>query len=269
MSETMSKAQKRNLRQQVGSAAADVVTSMKDTVTRIELAHQVLARQMLDFETTASRLVESRAVDLKTAAALREQVESAHAKINAERTHVLQLAEEQRFYVDGATLRKRCSATPGSSRSSRHIVARRGVRVDDVLAASALAVPRRVAAASHAALASAEPRGCASPAGPRVARDAYEAAWTDLGRPAAGGSASRGSRRRVMARRINGERLNEEGLDHHERLVRLEKSVYGSGRVDGLMDVSEILMERVQALESADRRQRMPFFLRWFLPEKR
>lgn len=68
-----------------------------------------------------------------------------------------------------------------------------------------------------------------------------------------------------MARRINGERLNEEGLDYHERLVRLEKTVYGAGRVAGLCDRTFTQQERIENLESADRRQRMPFFVRWFV----
>lgn len=71
-----------------------------------------------------------------------------------------------------------------------------------------------------------------------------------------------------MARRINGTRLNEEGLDYHERLVRLEKSVYGNDRVPGLCDRTLTHQDRIENLESADRRQRMPFFMRWFLPEK-
>jgi hypothetical protein len=71
-----------------------------------------------------------------------------------------------------------------------------------------------------------------------------------------------------MGRRITSERLNEEGLDYHERLVRLEKSVYGTDHVAGLVDRSFTQQDRLAELESADRRQRMPFFLRWFLPEK-
>lgn len=69
--------------------------------------------------------------------------------------------------------------------------------------------------------------------------------------------------------RINGERLNDEGLDHHERLVRLEKTVYGAGRVAGLVDRSFTQQDRLAALESVDRRRQLPFFMRWFLPEKR
>lgn len=66
--------------------------------------------------------------------------------------------------------------------------------------------------------------------------------------------------------RINGERLNEEGLDHHERLVRLEKTLYGTDRVLGAVDRLHQTQDRVAALESVDRRARLPFFLRGFLP---
>lgn len=174
MSENGSKAQRRHLRQQVGSAAADVVTSMKDTVTRIELAHQILARQMLDFETTASRLVESRAVDRKALEAMREQVESAHAKIGAERSHVLRLAEEQRRYVDGADAGLR-----------RHIVERGIQLADRIYVFESMTFWQRLRWLLLGDL-QLPPAQTAAPAAVYVARDAYEAAWTDLGRPDAG-----------------------------------------------------------------------------------
>jgi hypothetical protein len=69
-----------------------------------------------------------------------------------------------------------------------------------------------------------------------------------------------------MARRITGERLDEQGLDYHERLVRLEKTVYGTEHVAGLAQRSFAIQDRVEDLESVDRRRRLPFFLRWFLP---
>lgn len=170
MSENMSKAQKRNLRQQVGSAAADVVASMKDTVIRLELANQVLARQMLEFETTASRLVESRAVDRKALEGMREQVESAHAKIGDERTHRLKLADEQRAYVDGADA------------GLRRLSVERGIQLADrIYVFEALTFLERL---RWLFLGELPPARAAAPLAPYVARDAYEAAWTDLGRPA-------------------------------------------------------------------------------------
>jgi heme oxygenase len=71
-----------------------------------------------------------------------------------------------------------------------------------------------------------------------------------------------------MSRRITAERLNEEGLDYHERLVRLEKTIYGTTHVPGLVDHADTQLGRIQDLESVDRRRRLPFFLRWFLPAR-
>jgi hypothetical protein len=199
MTETLTKADKRNLRQTVGKAAAEAVDSVRNAVTRIELAHQVLARQMLEFETTAARLVESRAVDQRTVAALREQVESAHAKIGDERTHRLNLADEQRAYVDGADLAV-------ERRMMTVMNARRDAVVDAVAAQSQrmtqLENPtwrerlRWLFAGKFHVWGHRTKRDedrpilrkvlCQHDDAPQshVARDAHEAAWTDLGRPA-------------------------------------------------------------------------------------
>lgn len=183
MSEKLAKAARRNLRQQIGATAAGAVATAHESTKRLELAHQVLARQMLDFETTASRLVESRAVDRKAVEALREQVESAHARISDERTHRLKLADEQRAYVDRAVTELR---------------GRVNYLGADVVELSArtmgfhwMAFWERLRWLFTGQLPTRAKGETNAPIAPYVARDAHEAAWTDLGRPNDAGPDSR------------------------------------------------------------------------------
>jgi hypothetical protein len=59
-----------------------------------------------------------------------------------------------------------------------------------------------------------------------------------------------------------GEELHE-GLNHHERIARLEGAVRGDGRRSGLVDDVEDLRRRLEDLESAARRRALPWYLRW------
>lgn len=179
MSEKLAKAARRNLRQQIGATAAGAVATAHESTKRLELAHQVLARQMLDFETTASRLVESRAVDRKAVEALREQVESAHARISDERTHRLKLAEDQRSYVDGAD-----ADIKRELRTDRQLAT--GSLHNRIVVFESLTFWQRLRWLAIGRLPTAGERERQAATQPYVARDAYEAAWTDLGRPDAG-----------------------------------------------------------------------------------
>jgi hypothetical protein len=53
-----------------------------------------------------------------------------------------------------------------------------------------------------------------------------------------------------------------DGLNHHERITRLERAVNARG---GLVDTDEGLRTRVEELESQVRRLSMPFYLRWWV----
>jgi hypothetical protein len=172
MNETVSKAQKRHLRHQVGSAAAEAVVEMKNTVTRVELAQQVLARQMLDFEVMVAQTKEARAVDLRALAAMREQLESAHARVSDERTHRLNLANEQRAYVD---------------RGDKELRGRVNHLCVDVVELSGrfgrfqwMTLLQRLRWLVTGQL----PTAPKESGEPHIASDAYDAAWADLGRPA-------------------------------------------------------------------------------------
>lgn len=60
-----------------------------------------------------------------------------------------------------------------------------------------------------------------------------------------------------------------DGLTPDERLTQLERTVYGlhlkNGSLPGLERQHETLRGRVEDLESADRRRKMPFWLRWWV----
>lgn len=58
-----------------------------------------------------------------------------------------------------------------------------------------------------------------------------------------------------------------EGLTFDERLARLESHVMGNSKVLGLMREHDETRRKVEDLESTERRRKLPFYLRWFLPK--
>lgn len=64
----------------------------------------------------------------------------------------------------------------------------------------------------------------------------------------------------MKGRRFNDNEHLVEGLNHHERIARLDRAINGRG---GLVDVDEDLKARVQELESQVRRLSMPLWVRW------
>lgn len=54
-----------------------------------------------------------------------------------------------------------------------------------------------------------------------------------------------------------------EGLNHHERLVRLEGAVLAAEGPRSLERQVEGQRRRIEDLESAGRRQAMPWYVRW------
>lgn len=64
-----------------------------------------------------------------------------------------------------------------------------------------------------------------------------------------------------MALRIEPRRLVD-GLDQHERLSRVELRMFGRGSVIGLERAVERLQDRVDELESTERRRAMGWFTR-------
>jgi flagellar biosynthesis chaperone FliJ len=82
VSEKVAKAQRRNLKNAIGEQAAAAVVDVRELAHKTRLEHVVLAQQMLEFERTVAQLKEARAHDLKTVAGLREQLESAHARLS-------------------------------------------------------------------------------------------------------------------------------------------------------------------------------------------
>lgn len=58
------------------------------------------------------------------------------------------------------------------------------------------------------------------------------------------------------------ERL-QEGLNYDERIARLEGRVLGHGKAPGLSREHQLLLQRVEELESAERQRRLPWYVRW------
>lgn len=56
-----------------------------------------------------------------------------------------------------------------------------------------------------------------------------------------------------------------DGLTIDERVTRLETTIRGTPKVPGLALEVDRLLARTEALESTDRRRRMPWLIRWFL----
>jgi hypothetical protein len=67
-----------------------------------------------------------------------------------------------------------------------------------------------------------------------------------------------------VALRVEPRRLVD-GLDMHERLTRVELRMFGTGRVVGLEATIERLQDRVNELESTERRRAMGWFARLML----
>lgn len=84
------KEQQRNLKREVGRQAADAIAAAQAEVQRLALAHRVLAAQMLEFERLVATVRVGRARDMDELRVL----------IGQERTHWLELADQQRDYVD-------------------------------------------------------------------------------------------------------------------------------------------------------------------------
>jgi hypothetical protein len=66
-----------------------------------------------------------------------------------------------------------------------------------------------------------------------------------------------------MAKRYPGEFLRD-GLTIDERLARLENKVLGTDRVPGLEREHDTTRQRLEELESVERRRRLPWYLRLF-----
>jgi hypothetical protein len=98
MNSKLAKEQRRNLKNTIGETATAAVADVRQIVDHIALQHKVLAKQMLDFERTVAIVKEARATDAKQ---VFDKLEELRANISAERTHRLELADQQRAYVDG------------------------------------------------------------------------------------------------------------------------------------------------------------------------
>lgn len=102
-----------DVRKKVGEQAAEAVGELRELVQQLHLQHRALARQILDAEKAVDVAVAARRHDRTHLGAqydsvaakcdrLAEQLENVAARIGEERTHRLQLANEQRAYVDAA-----------------------------------------------------------------------------------------------------------------------------------------------------------------------
>src|SRR5262245_27632315 len=100
MNGSMSKEQRRHLRKEVGDVAAAAVGELRGLVQQVRMEHQVLARDFLRIDTDVAGAREAHAQALKRFAAIAEQLQNLSTRLGEERTHRLQLAEEQRRYVD-------------------------------------------------------------------------------------------------------------------------------------------------------------------------
>lgn len=55
------------------------------------------------------------------------------------------------------------------------------------------------------------------------------------------------------------------GLTFDERLSRVEGCLFGDAKVQGLDRDHDATRERLEKLESIERRRRMPWYVRWFV----
>lgn len=60
-----------------------------------------------------------------------------------------------------------------------------------------------------------------------------------------------------------------DGLTFDERLRRLESRLFGNEHVDGLEGSHQLTRQRVEELESLERRRKMPWYVRLFVGRTR
>lgn len=105
---TLRREQQRNLKKEIGATAASAVADVRQLVDTISLEHQVLARQMLEFERTVATVKEARALDKKSAeaaaAVIAEQLENIDARLAQQTARLTQL---NRIWCDGLQLEQR------------------------------------------------------------------------------------------------------------------------------------------------------------------
>lgn len=105
MSHRLAKEQRRNLKNVLGDTAAAAVADVRMLADQAGNEARILAKQMLTFELQLSGMREARAIDKQAIADLKEQLQNVSTRLEQERTHRIQLAREQRDYVDGEDAR--------------------------------------------------------------------------------------------------------------------------------------------------------------------
>jgi hypothetical protein len=105
VNQKLAKEQRRNLKHAIGETAASAVAGARLVADQSANEVRIIAKQMLQVELQLSAVREARAVDKNAIAGLQEQLQNVAARIDAERTHRLELAAQQRRYVDDADQR--------------------------------------------------------------------------------------------------------------------------------------------------------------------